>query len=68
MVFTLAKEVNWDNNQHFLYSPEPREWSYIDWYKHIINVAKECNVTLILTKETTWTNIPQSLKHDIVGI
>jgi len=66
MIFTLAKEVHWDNDQYFLYSPKLKEWSYFEWYKHIIGVVKECNVTLVMTKETIWTNIPQSLKKDIL--
>ena len=67
MIFTLAKEVNWDNNQYFLYSPIPREWSYFEWYRHIISIATECNVTLVLSSVTTWTNIPTSLKDEILA-
>ena len=66
-IFTLAKEVNWDDSQLFLYSPRPREWSYFDWYRHIINVASECDVTLLLTSDTIWTNIPTLLKNEILA-
>ena len=66
-IFTLAKEVNWDNNQLFLYAPKPREWSYFEWYRHIISVATECNVTLVLTNDTIWTNITTSLKDEILA-
>lgn len=65
-IFTLAKEVNWDNNQYFLYSPSPREWSYFEWYKHIASVTRECNVTLVLTSDIIWTNIPSALKDEIL--
>jgi len=65
-IFTLAREVNWDNNHLFLYSPKPREWSYFQWYSHIINVIKECGVNLVLTEETTWTDIPAALKDQII--
>jgi hypothetical protein len=66
-IFTLAKEVNWDSSQSFLYSPNPKEWSYFKWYKHIINIAIECNVTLLLTQDTIWTNIPKLLKDEILA-
>lgn len=67
MNFTLAKEVNWDNNQLFLYSPKPREWSYLEWFRHMMNVATACNVTLVLTNNTIWTNIPTSLKDELLA-
>jgi len=67
MIFTLAKEVNWDNVQYYLYSPIPREWSYLEWYKHIVSVAKECNVTLVLNNNTILTNIPASLSNEILA-
>ena len=62
MIYREAAEVHWDNNKLFLYSPKPREWSYFDWYKHILKVA---NCNLLLTKNTVWTNIPLALKDQI---
>lgn len=67
MIYRTATEVHWDNEKLFLYSPKPRDWSYFDWYKHIINVVNDCGCTLLLTKETVWTNISSSLKEQIVG-
>jgi hypothetical protein len=71
-VFTLiwrsATEVNWDSEDSFLYSPEPREWSYFDWFKHIIGVVKDdYNCDLLITKDTLWINIPESLKQAILN-
>jgi DNA-binding transcriptional regulator/RsmH inhibitor MraZ len=65
LIYREAKEVHWDTTHKFLYSPPPREWSYLDWYKHIIGVVKECNCILELTDDTEWINVPQPLKTDI---
>ena len=67
LIYRTATEVYWDKNELFLYSPKPREWSYYDWFRHIIDVAdKECNSKLVLTHRTIWTNIAQNLKKQII--
>ena len=67
MIYRTATEVHWDNNGLFLYSPKPREWTYIDWFKHITGVIEtECNCKLVLTNETLWTNILEELKQQII--
>ncbi|WP_431311605.1 hypothetical protein [Pedobacter albus] len=30
LIYRSATEVHWDSNGHFLYSPKPREWTYLD--------------------------------------
>ena len=64
-IWTLATGVQWDDKGRFLFSPEPREWTYLDWYKHIISVIKECNCVLTLTDDTEWINVPSTLKTEI---
>ncbi len=67
LIYRSATEVHWDNNGAFLYSPKPREWSYLDWYKHIVSVAlDEYGCKLKLTSKTNWQNIPVDLKDEIV--
>lgn len=67
LIYRTATEVNWDEKGLVLYSPKPRDWSYYDWYTHIISVTdKECNCKLILTARTTWTNIDAQLKKQII--
>lgn len=66
LIYRTATEVHWDEKEKFLYSPKPREWNHIDWYKHIIKIiATDCNCKLILTYRTTWTNISDELKKQI---
>jgi hypothetical protein len=66
-VWRSATEVHWDDKYFYLYSPKPREWSYFDWFMHIISVIKiECNCELMLTDHTLWVDIPTSLKQQIL--
>lgn len=66
LVWRTATEVHWDDNGRFLYTPKPREWSYFEWYKHIIEVIySECRYELITAPETTWTNISDEVKGQI---
>jgi hypothetical protein len=68
MIYRLATEVHWDNNGSFLYSPKPREWSYFDWFKHMILVVNtECGVTLKVKADTIWTSIHEPLKTEILN-
>ena len=66
MIYRSAAEVHWDNNDFFLYSPKPREWSYYDWYKQIINIVNEYGCNLLLTNDTLYINIPDLLKQQII--
>ena len=69
LIYRTATEVHWDGKSLFLFSPKPREWTYLDWYKHIINVVNnECSYKLIFSKKTIWTNIPDYLKHEILNL
>lgn len=63
MIYREAAEVHWDASGKFLYSPKPREWSYADWYKHIITVVGG----LRLTPATIWTNVPLEVKKNILA-
>jgi hypothetical protein len=65
-IYKTASEVNWDNSNSVLYSPKPREWSYLDWYNHILKIVdEECSCKLSITSMTTWVNIPDELKNQI---
>ncbi len=69
LIYRTATEVHWDNEEYFLYSPKPKDWSYLNWYQHIIKVIEtECNCRLNLTKDTVWKNINEELKTEICKI
>lgn len=67
MVYRTATEVHWNQEKQYLYSAIPREWSYLDWYRHIIDVIKnECFCSLSITDKTIWTRVPVTLKKEIL--
>ncbi|TDQ28138.1 hypothetical protein [Zeaxanthinibacter enoshimensis] len=67
MVYRTATEVHWDPECKCLYSPRPSEWTYFDWYNHILEVVQnEGNYKLKLTDRTEWKNIPKELKTEIM--
>jgi len=66
LIYRTATEVHWDNDKKTLYSPKPRDWNYLNWFSHIVGVAKtECSTELILTNKTEWINISEDLKNKI---
>lgn len=66
MIWRSAREVHWNTDLKCLYSPKPREWSYYQWYYHIIDVVKdECGCTLSLDGNTRWINVPEQLRKEI---
>ncbi len=66
MVYRSAAEVHWDNKLNCLYSPKPREWTYLDWYKHIVSLIEtKYNIKLIINETTKWINIPETLRIEI---
>ncbi|WP_223650179.1 hypothetical protein [Hymenobacter psoromatis] len=68
MIWREGAEVHWDEKGHFLFSPKPREWSYLDWYQHIIWVAEGYGngVRLYVTIATRWIDVPNELKQQII--
>jgi len=66
-IYREAMEVTWDTTTDALYSPVPREWSYRDWYRQIVNAATEQGCALMITSETRWTNVPDDLRSKIEG-
>ena len=65
-IYREAMEVDWDENGNFLYSPVPREWTYLDWFKQIINAVKEQGYILVISNATKWSNVPEPLKREIL--
>ena len=68
MIYRSTAEIHWDTTGLFLYSPKPREWSYLDWYKHIVSLIQtDCDCQLVLVEETKWINIDKNLKEQIIN-
>ncbi len=68
LIYTTTTGVHWDNDGLFLYYA-PVEWSDFESFRHILSVTEtECNCKLLITEQTIWTNIPESLKKKIIAI
>ena len=65
-IYREAAEVSWDNALKAFKSPSPREWSYSDWFQHIVTVAGNFGIALCLTDETSWVNVPPQTKEEIL--
>ncbi|WP_187264372.1 hypothetical protein [Pontibacter beigongshangensis] len=62
MIYTTATEVHWDTVKQTLFSPIPGNWTYLEWFSHIIEVVREeCFYRLNLTDKTEWCNVPAAL-------
>lgn len=65
-IYRAAMEVNWDASTRRLFGPQPREWSYLNWFKQIISAAAdEYGVALRLSPDTGWTAVPPTLRAEI---
>jgi len=64
-IYREAVEVHWEPTRRCLYSPKPREWTYLMWFQHIIGAAALQSCELRLTSSTVWINIPPDLQAEI---
>ncbi|WP_083343530.1 hypothetical protein [Terriglobus roseus] len=66
MMYREGMEVHWDASRQCLYSPLPREWSYLQWFCQINRAAAEQGVALVVDSQTQWNNLDQHLRDEIV--
>jgi hypothetical protein len=64
-IYREAVEVHWDPNRHYVHSPKPREWTYLQWFQHIIDAAALQSCELRLTPSTIWINIAPELSVEM---
>ncbi len=62
-IWREAMEVHWDPKRGCLYSPKPREWTYLDWFNQIRAAAREQGVDLELSAYTTWSGVDPELRQ-----
>jgi len=60
-IYREAMEVHWDDARGFLFAPKPREWSYLDWFRQILEAAKAQGGELRLSERTRWINVPDDV-------
>lgn len=67
-IHRAAIEVNWDAATRRLFSPKPRERTYLDWFKQVTEAAAdEYGTVLKVTSDTGWTDVPADLRAEIEG-
>jgi hypothetical protein len=67
-VWRAAMEVYWDDERGRLFSPKPREWTYVNWFTQIVwAVADEYETWLQLTCETTRSNVSDHLRLQMIA-
>lgn len=65
-VYRAAMEVYWDRSLRRLFNPSPRDWTPSQWFQQIVAaVADEYGVTLRITSQTIWTDMPSSFRAAI---
>lgn len=65
MVCREGREVQWNREERHLYAPKPRQWTYVDWFRHVLSTASEQGVELWLTPETEWVCIDEELRREL---
>ncbi|NQY01982.1 MAG: hypothetical protein HRT76_01765 [Halieaceae bacterium] len=65
LVYREAAEISWDNELKAFTSPVPRQWSYSDWFSHILKVTQNCGISLSRSENTSWVNVPVAVKEEI---
>ena len=66
-IYRAATEVHWDSINERLYSPKPREWSYLQWYEQIVAaVVDEYGIRLSPSSRTKWVNVDSELKEAVL--
>jgi hypothetical protein len=66
-IYRESMDVHWDADRLRLYSPKPREWSYVVWFRQIRNAAREQGVELELGQNTSWSGIDPELQQAIAN-
>jgi hypothetical protein len=66
-IYREAMEVSWDQDRLALFSPPPREWSYLRWFEQIVSAARQHGHQLTIASDTEWRNVPDDLRAEIIA-
>jgi len=56
----------WDEPTSSLAIPLPREWSYCDWFNHVVAIiSQEYGVHLAVGPQTDWVSVPEAVRTEI---
>ena len=67
-IHRAAMGVQWDPDRCCLFAPKPEQTTYPDVFRRIlVAAADEYGTRLMLTPATTWVNVPDSQRADMVS-
>jgi hypothetical protein len=56
----------WDEQTNSLAVPLPREWTYCDWFKHVVTIiGQEYDLHLSVGPQTEWVSVPEAVRAEI---
>ena len=56
----------WDAPKRSLAIPTPREWSYRDWFEHVVTIIRQqYGVHLKVGPLTQWAAVPSTVRDEI---
>lgn len=56
----------WDAPTTSLAIPKPKEWTYRDWFEHVVRIiGSQYGVHLKVGPDTRWTAVPASVRDEI---
>jgi hypothetical protein len=56
----------WDAPTSSLAIPQPRNWTYRDWFEHVVKIiGSQYGVHLKVGPDTRWTDVPSSVRDEI---
>jgi hypothetical protein len=65
-VYRVAAGVYWDNDAGAFKFDTKNDKRFAHWFAHLRKVLEEeMNVQLSLESRTTWTNVPNDVRHEI---
>lgn len=56
-IYREARGVHWNKDARGFESTERIEWSYPEWFAHIVNVCGDVGVDLQLSADVVWVNV-----------
>ncbi len=65
LIYRTASEIHWNADSKVLYTPKPREWSYADWYEHLIQTIEETGCVLTVSEYTKFVNVQKQIEYSI---
>lgn len=59
----------WDEPTGSLAIPLPKEWSYCDWFSHVVTIiGQEYDVHLTVGPQTKWISVPEAVRAELLAL